>query len=106
MTLHPFLAAGVASVSYTATLTAQASAIPATDLFSGISLTAAAAALIAWGAQREKVHGHGRRLVALEDDRVTRAEFETMGGNIRNIESDMRQVREMLERRRSTRSSE
>lgn len=106
MSLHPLLAASVASLSYTAALVAQASPIPATDLFSGISLTAAAAALIAWGGQREKVHGHGRRLTVLEDDRVTRAEFETMGGNIRNIESDLRQVREMLERRRSTRNPE
>ena len=69
------------------------------DLFSGVGMAAGVGALISLGTYKEKVEAHGERLKVLEDDRVTRNEFETMGGVIRNIESDVRQVREMLERR-------
>lgn len=71
------------------------------DLLSGIGFTAGAGALVAWGTQKEKVRGQGERLKVLEDDRVTRSEFETMGGTIRNIESDVRQIRDLLVERRS-----
>lgn len=70
-----------------------------TDWLSFVGFGSGAGALIAWGAQKEKVTSHSRRLDALEDDRVTRPEFETLGGNIRQIESDIRQVRDLLERR-------
>lgn len=94
----------LASLSYVTVLAAQGQPIVnLPDLFSGIGFTAGAGALVAWGSQKEQVKGHGKRLDHLEDDRVTRNEFETMGGTIRNIESDVRQIREMLERRQRPR---
>lgn len=95
----------LASLAYVSILAAQGqNLVTLPDLLSGIGFTAGAGALIAWGSQKEQVKGHSERLDKLEDDRVTRHEFETMGGTIRNIESDVRQIREMLERRQSPRS--
>lgn len=76
---------------------------PATDWLSFVGFGSGAGALIAWGTQKERVEAHSKRLDKLEDDRVTRPEFETMGQTIRNIEVDIRQVREMLERRQRPR---
>ena|SRR6478609_3982922 len=69
------------------------------DLLNVVGVGTGMGALVAWGTQKEKVAGHDLRIKKLEDDRVTRPEFEAMGGTIRNIEHDLRQVREMLERR-------
>lgn len=103
--LRVLLGAALGTVAYVTVLAAQTSGGPVTlpDLLSGVGFTAGAGALVAWGTQKEKVRGLGDRLKVVEDDRVTRPEFETMGGSIRNLESDVRQIREMLERRRSDR---
>lgn len=69
------------------------------DLFSGVGMAAGVGALISLGTYKEKVETHGSRLTKLETDRVTRSEFTSMDGTIQNIQNDVRQVREMLERR-------
>lgn len=97
--LRVLLGALVGSAACVSTAAAQAGVVSLPDLLSGIGFTAGAGALIAWGTQKEKVTSHGRRLDVVEQDRVTREEFATMGATIRNIEHDIRQVREMLERR-------
>lgn len=89
----------VGAVGCVTVVSAQTQGAIGPDLFNLVGFASGAGALIAWGTQTEKVKGHGRRLDALEDDRVTRSEFETMGTTIRDIQSDVRQVREMLERR-------
>ena len=106
-----WLGAFIGSFAYVTVLAAQSGAgITLPDMMNGAGFAAGAGALIAWGTQKERVQGHERRLEALEIDRVTRAEFETMGGSIRQIEEDiramrdsssanLRQVLEMLERR-------
>lgn len=88
-------------VSVAAAQSPQGLGVP--DVLNLVGFGAGAGALVAWGSQKEKVLNHASRLKVLEDDRVTRHEFDTMGGNIRNIERDMRQVREMLERRQRPR---
>jgi hypothetical protein len=88
--------AGCANVAFAQSASAS---VPLPDLLNSAGLLAGGTALIAWGRQSERIKSNARRLDTLEEDRVTRPEFETMGTNIRNIESDIRQVREMLERR-------
>ena len=59
----------------------------------------AAAALVSWGRHGRTVEDHSERIAELEDDRkarVTRDEFKSM-------QEDIREIRQMLERRTSPR---
>lgn len=115
MVVRVLAGAGLASVAYVTVMAAQTSAaFTLPDVLNGIGWAASAGALIAWGSQKERIQSHSDRLTMLEDDRVTRSEFETMGTTIRSIENEMRsmregsaanfrQVLEMLERRQSRR---